>query len=104
MWIAYRAVNVDQEFENKLWLWWTDTSYVWYLQGPAGKAAPPSGMTFKEAIIFIVGGGNYLEAESLMTWASKTVPAKNIVYGASELLTGERFAQQLAALGKISAA
>ena len=73
-----------------------------FLQATPGKAAPPTGMTYKEAIVFIVGGGNYLEAESLMTWAAKAVPAKHIVYGATELLTGQEFAHQLSTLGKMS--
>ncbi len=50
----------------------------------------------------MVGGGNYLEAESLATWASKTQPPKNVVYGATALLSGEQFAAQLAELGRRS--
>lgn len=33
-------------------------------QSPAGRAQRPAG-PFKEAIVFMIGGGNYLEAESL---------------------------------------
>eukprot|EP00891_Asterochloris_glomerata_P004186 jgi/Astpho2/4186/fgenesh1_pg.00064_%23_12_t len=55
---------------------------------------------FKEAIVFMVGGGNYLEYESLSGWASRAQPPRSIVYGATELLTGEQFLQQLATLGQ----
>lgn len=71
-------------------------------QAPQGRMTPTPGMTYKEAIVFIVGGGNYLEAESLTTWASKATPVKKITYGATELLNGEAFARQLAELGRMS--
>ena len=66
--------------------------------GRATKAAGP----YKEAIVFMVGGGNYLEYESLTTWASRATPPKSILYGASDLLTGSEFAEQLAELGRRS--
>lgn len=34
------------------------------MQAPAGRAQRPAG-PFKEAIVFMIGGGNYLEYESL---------------------------------------
>ena len=52
----------------------------------------------------MIGGGNYLEYESLATWASRAQPVKSIVYGATDLLTGEAFVQQLAELGRRSGA
>lgn len=42
--------------------------------------------------------------ESLDTWASRATPAKCVVYGATELLTGEAFTSQLAELGRRSGA
>ncbi len=38
----------------------------------------------------MIGGGNYLEYESLATWAGRATPPKSIVYGATDLLTGEQ--------------
>ena len=70
-------------------------------QAQPGRAAH-SGGPCKEAIVFMVGGGNYLEAESLAAWAARAQPPKNVIYGATELLTGEQFASQLAELGKRS--
>ncbi|KAJ7541045.1 hypothetical protein O6H91_10G043100 [Diphasiastrum complanatum] len=55
---------------------------------------------FKEAIVFMIGGGNYLEYGSLQELAQRQQPAKNIVYGATEILTGEEFLDQLGILGK----
>ena len=52
--------------------------------------------------MFMIGGGNYLEYESLTTWAGRAMPPKSIVYGATELLSGSQFAEQLAELGRRS--
>lgn len=40
--------------------------------------------------MFMIGGGNYLEYESLVTWAGRATPPKSIVYGATDLLSGEQ--------------
>lgn len=50
----------------------------------------------------MIGGGSYLEAESLATWASRAQPQKTVIYGATDLLNGEQFAAQLAELGRRS--
>ena len=73
------------------------------MQAPLGKPARAAGPS-REAIVFMIGGGNYLEYESLVTWASRAQPAKHIVYGATDLLTGEAFVEQLAELGRRSGA
>jgi sec1 family domain-containing protein 1 len=72
-------------------------------KGPAGGAAPRPSAPAREAIVFVVGGGNYLEYESLATWASRAQPVpRSVVYGATEVLTGEEFLGQLAELGRRS--
>lgn len=55
---------------------------------------------FKEAIVFMIGGGNYMENASLQELASRQQPAKHIIYGTTEILTGAEFVEQLALLGK----
>lgn len=71
---------------------------------PAGRAQRPAG-PFKEALVFMVGGGNYLEYESLSCWASRSQPAaKHIVYGATDLMAGEAFLGTLSTLGYKSGA
>ncbi len=71
------------------------------LQAPAGRPSRAAG-PYREAIVFMIGGGNYLEAESLATWASRAQPQKSVIYGATDVLTGEQFAGQLAELGRRS--
>ena len=70
----------------------------------AGKGSDDGGHTSaREAIVFMIGGGNYLERERLAQWAAQCSPRRRVVYGATELLTGEQFCAQLALLGRKSA-
>ncbi|GIL46543.1 hypothetical protein Vafri_3525 [Volvox africanus] len=57
---------------------------------------------FREGIIFMIGGGNYFERETLLSWAQRCTPTRHVVYGATELLSGEEFVQQLSELGRRS--
>lgn len=66
--------------------------------GRAAGDAPQGGS--QEAIVFIVGGGNYLERERLVRWGEACTPKRHVLYGATELLTGAQFCSQLASLGK----
>ena len=47
--------------------------------------------------------GNFLEYESLQAFARASQPAKNVVYGATELVTGREFLEQLSELGRKTA-
>lgn len=55
---------------------------------------------FKEAIVFMIGGGNYVEYGSLQQLAHSQQPAKHIVYGTTEILTGAELVEQLTLLGQ----
>ncbi|KAM7250298.1 hypothetical protein ACFE04_022181 [Oxalis oulophora] len=55
---------------------------------------------FKEAIVFMIGGGNYVEYGGLQELAQHQQPSKHIIYGTTEILTGEEFVEQLTLLGK----
>lgn len=55
---------------------------------------------FKEAIVFMIGGGNYVEYGSLQELAQHQQPVKHIIYGTTEILTGSEFVEQLALLGQ----
>lgn len=54
---------------------------------------------FQEAIVFIVGGGNYIEYQNLMDYCkSKKVNngvKKSIVYGCSNLVDATQFTSQV---------
>ncbi|KAG6589047.1 SEC1 family transport protein SLY1, partial [Cucurbita argyrosperma subsp. sororia] len=55
---------------------------------------------FKEAIVFMIGGGNYIEYASLQELSLRQQPPKHVVYGTTEILTGEEFVEQLMLLGQ----
>ncbi|KAK4724597.1 hypothetical protein R3W88_027376 [Solanum pinnatisectum] len=72
-------------------------------RAPKSSSASSSGHLkgpFKEAIVFMIGGGNYVEYGSLQEFANRQQPAKHIIYGTTEILTGGEFIEQLGVLGQ----
>jgi hypothetical protein len=64
---------------------------------------PPRNRTpFKEAIVFVVGGGNYVEYQNLQDFSirSKAPSTRSVIYGSSELMSPERFLQQFSKCAK----
>ncbi|KAG8091392.1 hypothetical protein GUJ93_ZPchr0012g20940 [Zizania palustris] len=55
---------------------------------------------FREAIVFMIGGGNYIEYRSLMELGQRSQPSKQVIYGATDILNGVEFIQQLSELGQ----
>jgi len=60
---------------------------------------PRKNTPFKDAIVFIIGGGNYVEYQNLQDYAKK-LPTKKILYGSTELLNASQFLSQLSELSK----
>jgi len=57
--------------------------------------------SFQEAIVFMVGGGNYIEYANLVNYKQRQGnQEKRITYGCSELLNATQFLQQLNMLGR----
>lgn len=65
----------------------------------ATTPAPAAGRAFREAITFLVGGGSLHEQLSVKEVGARLQPPRGVVYGATELLSGEGFVEQLAKLG-----
>lgn len=64
---------------------------------------PKNRSPFQEAIVFIVGGGNYIEYQNLVEYAKAKTAAgniKRITYGASTLNNANQFLKQLSLLGQ----
>ena len=57
-----------------------------------------SKMPYNDAIVFVVGGGNYIEYHNLMDYI-KNKSGKRVSYGCSELLNATQFLGQLSSLG-----
>ncbi|KAI8869970.1 Sec1-like protein [Ramicandelaber brevisporus] len=68
--------------------------------GPVDVAAMYARHVFQDAIVFVVGGGNYIEHLNLEEYAQRSNPPKNIVYGSTEILNAKSFLEQLSALGQ----
>jgi hypothetical protein len=110
-----------------------DTFLVFDPKLPPGRAGPDRARgPFRDAIVFVVGGGNYLEREQLATWAAggagaagagaggggggagaagglgagklggAAAGARTILYGATSLPGGSEFVAQLEELGRRS--
>lgn len=70
--------------------------------GPAGGAGTsgtrPKRMAFAEGMVFVVGGGGYVEFGNLEEWAKRS--NRRIIYGSTEILDPKGFIQIFGGLGK----
>lgn len=61
--------------------------------------------SFKDAIVFVVGGGNYIEYQNLVDYnKSKSISLyehRNVIYGATDLMNANQFLEHLKQLGSI---
>lgn len=68
-----------------------------------GHAKPPKRQSYDEAVVFVVGGGNYLEYQNLTEWANQPTAPKSIVYGCTDIVTAKQFLAEITTLGKLEA-
>ncbi|CAB1335429.1 unnamed protein product [Coregonus sp. 'balchen'] len=57
------------------------------------SSIPRNKNPFQEAIVFVVGGGNYIEYQNLVDY-TKAKPGKRVLYGCSELFNAGQFIKQ----------
>ncbi len=52
---------------------------------------------FNDAIVFMIGGGNYIEYQNLQDYAKtrSAISTKRIVYGCTELVNASQFLEQV---------
>lgn len=60
---------------------------------------------YQEAVVFVVGGGGYVEYGNLMEWASRSQReggggGKKVTYGSTEIVNPTGFVRVLGELGK----
>jgi len=60
------------------------------------SAIPRRSAPFREAFVFVVGGGNYIEFQNLQEFAKRQ--NRKIIYGSTELLNANGFIEQLKTL------
>lgn len=69
-----------------------------------GHAKPPKRQSYDEAVVFVVGGGNYLEYQNLTEWANQpNRTSKTVVYGSTDIVTAKQFLGEISELGKLEA-
>lgn len=63
--------------------------------------------TFQDAIVFLVGGGNYIEYQNLVDYrksksrgATGMTGTRNVIYGSTDLMNANQFLKQLDQLGE----
>ncbi|KAJ2607195.1 Vesicle trafficking between the ER and Golgi [Coemansia sp. RSA 1365] len=66
------------------------------------RGAQDSDGAKQEAIVFVVGGGNYVEYQNLMEFAQRSTPRKRIVYGSTDIVNPASFLAQLSRLNEVS--
>lgn len=67
-----------------------------------GHSKPPKRQAYDEGIVFVVGGGNYLEYQNLTEWSTQPgKPPKSIVYGSTDIVTAKAFLQEVSKLGQL---
>ncbi|KAJ3120266.1 Vesicle trafficking between the ER and Golgi [Physocladia obscura] len=65
----------------------------------SGSSPASSKIAYQQAIVFVVGGGNYLEYQNLQDYAQRSQQKKRITYGSTEIVTAHEFLAQIEALG-----
>jgi len=63
---------------------------------------PPKRQSYLEAVVFVVGGGNYLEYQNLQEWANLATSQgnnKSVVYGSTQIYSPSDFLQEISRLG-----
>ncbi|KAG8763794.1 Vesicle trafficking between the ER and Golgi [Ceratobasidium sp. 423] len=74
-------------------------------RAPRQQAGKAKRMGHAEALVFVVGGGGYVEYTNLQEWAGRQVsntvgvPGKRVIYGATEVENPEGFMKVLSLLG-----
>ncbi|XP_077421344.1 sec1 family domain-containing protein 1 [Vanacampus margaritifer] len=63
------------------------------------SSIPRNKNPFQEAVVFVVGGGNYIEYQNLVDY-TKSKAGKKMIYGCSELFNATQFIKQLSQLGQ----
>lgn len=63
----------------------------------------PKRQSYNKSIVFVVGGGNYLEYQNLQEWAhSQSHNPKKVMYGSSDIVTPSEFLREIATLGNMN--
>lgn len=67
-----------------------------------GHSKPPKRQLYQESLVFVVGGGNYLEYQNLTEWSNQPNRSpKKIIYGSTDIITAKEFLEEISTLGSL---
>lgn len=67
-----------------------------------GHSKPPRRQSYQESLVFVVGGGNYLEYQNLQEWSSEpNKPRRKVIYGSTDILSASDFLEECNVLGQL---
>uniref|UniRef100_A0A1A9VZV3 Protein sly1 homolog n=1 Tax=Glossina brevipalpis TaxID=37001 RepID=A0A1A9VZV3_9MUSC len=67
-----------------------------------GDVMPKNRAPFQDAVVFVIGGGNYIEYQNLVDYMRQkqsSNASKRIIYGSTTLTNAQQFLKELSALG-----
>ena len=65
------------QLSHSLANWWSHLVWYWGRSGEQASQRPK--IPFKEALVFVIGGGNYLEYQNVEDWANVCCPPPYLV-------------------------
>ncbi|XP_076620047.1 sec1 family domain containing Slh [Colletes latitarsis] len=94
---------VDELMESRQSSQTDDYCYLDPKQRKQTEVMPKNRPTFQDVIVFIVGGGNYIEYQNLMDYVKQKSGAgvyKRITYGSTTFINAKQLLKQLSLLGQ----
>ncbi|OMH84691.1 Protein sly1 [Zancudomyces culisetae] len=70
-------------------------------QGKFGHQQKSVISSFQNCIVFVIGGGNYLEYQNLQDYANESSPRKFIIYGSTDIVNPEGLLKQFSELNSL---
>merc|ERR1719356_2357598 len=94
-----KELVICQELQSLMEKGTAATEYL-YLdpRAPKGQDAPRIRTPFRRSLVFMIGGGNYTEMQSIQEWAQNN--GRHVTYGCTDLVSPEQFVSELCPLGK----
>ncbi len=108
VWVVYEAYEVQKKrgkircLSHTTTHTHTTTSTHSLTHSHKGSGGGAQRKSFREAIVFVVGSGNYVEYQNLQDYSRRAAAsggAKNVIYGTTELVSAHEFLRQLNVLG-----
>ncbi|KAL6450288.1 SLY1 Protein SLY1 [Candida maltosa Xu316] len=65
-----------------------------------GHSKPPKRQSYQDSLVFVIGGGNYLEYQNLQEWSNDVKAAKrHVIYGSTDIISATDFLKECCTLG-----